>query len=290
MPGYAYIVAAALLWATLGPVARFLLQDGVSALEIGFWRATIAAVLFAVHAAVRRQSWVAPRDLPAIGGFALVGVSLFYVAFFRAVESGGAALAAILLYTAPVWVAIAARMLLGERITTRKAITIMVTLTGVALVAGGSADGLRSGAGARAPVGAEPLFWGLVAGLAYASYYVFGKRFFSRYEPARIFSIAMPVGALALLPMIEFTSKPAWAWALLVFIGAVPTYGACLLYAAGLARTEATRAATIATIEPMAAAVLAFLVWEETLRPVALAGAALILLGVVVTARARPTG
>lgn len=280
MPGYAFIVAAALLWATLGPVARFLLEAGVSALEIGFWRATIAAMLFAAHAGVRRQPWVATRDLPAIAGFALIGVATFYVAFFRAVESGGAALAAILLYTAPVWVAIAARVWLQERITRKKVAAIALTLGGVALVAFGSGSDVRSAAGA-AGIG-----WGLLAGVAYASYYLFGKRFFARYEPARVFAIAMPLGAAALLPLIHFAEKPAWAWALLVFVAAVPTYAAYLLYAAGLARTEATRAATIATVEPMAAALLAYAVWGEALGPVAYAGAALIVLGVVVTARA----
>lgn len=277
MPGYAYIVAAALLWATLGPVARFLLQEGVTALEIGFWRAAIAAVLFAAHAAARRDAWVASRDLPAIGGFALLGVALFYVAFFRAVETGGAALAAILLYTAPVWVALAARIWLRELITMRKAAAIALSLAGVVLVAAGSDEpGSRS-------IGASAIAWGLLSGVTYASYYLFGKRYFTRYEPARVFAIAMPLGAAALLPFVQFTQKPAWAWLLLLFIAAVPTYGAYLLYAAGLARTDATRAATIATIEPLAAALLAHAVWGEALHTAGYAGAALILCGVLVT-------
>lgn len=279
MPGYAFIIAAALLWATLGPVARYLLQEGVSALEIGFWRAAVAAALFAAHAALGRHAAVARRDLPAIGAFALLGVALFYLAFFRAVETGGAALAAILLYTAPVWVALAARLWLGEAITTRKAVAIVLSLAGVVLIAAGSGTGGTS-------AGAAAIAWGVLSGVTYASYYVFGKRVFMRYEPARVFAIAMPVGALALLPFVEFADKPAWAWLLLLFIAAVPTYAAYLLYAAGLARTEATRAATIATIEPLAAAVLAAAVWGETLQPSGYAGAALILLGVLLTTRA----
>lgn len=277
MPGSAFIIAAALLWATLGPVARFLLQSGVSALEIGFWRAAFAAVLFAAHTAVGRDAPVASRDFPAIGGFALVGVSLFYLSFFRAVETGGAALAAILLYTAPVWVALAARVWLREQLTTRKMIAIALSLAGVGLVAAGG------GGAERHRIGMAAIAWGLTSGVAYASYYLFGKRYFQRYEPARVFALAMPIGAAALLPFVEFAAKPAWAWLLLLFIATVPTYGAYLLYAAGLARTEATRAATIATIEPLAAALLAMAVWGESLHPTGYAGAVLIVGGVLVT-------
>ena len=126
--GYAYIIAAALLWATIGPAARFALRAGVTPLEISFWRAAIAGLLFALHAGARGRLRLARSDLPAVAGFALLGVTIFYWAYFRAVELGGAALAAILLYTAPAWVALAATLWLGERLTTRKAIAIALTL------------------------------------------------------------------------------------------------------------------------------------------------------------------
>lgn len=42
----------------------------------------------------------------AVLGFGLVGISLFYGAYQLAIESGGAALAAVLLYTAPAIVAL----------------------------------------------------------------------------------------------------------------------------------------------------------------------------------------
>lgn len=277
MPGYAYVVAAALLWATLGPVARFLLRAGLDPLEVSFWRATIAGALFALHVLIRRQRRIASADVPAVAGFAIIGVTVFYLAFFRAVEIGGAAIAAILLYTAPAWVAIAAALWLGEQLTARKVLAIALTIAGVALVAAGSGDAM----GVTVPPAA--VLWGLLSGLAYAVYYVFGKRYFARYSPAMVFAYAMPMGAAALLPTVAFTHKPPWAWAMLVFIAAVPTYGAYLLYAAGLARVEATRAATVATVEPIVAALLAYAIWEESLRPLAYAGGLLVVLGVVVT-------
>jgi len=284
--GYAYIAAAALLWATIGPAARFALRAGIAPLEISFWRAAIAGLLFLVHAGIRGRLRVARRDLPAVGAFALLGVTILYWAYFRAVELGGAALAAILLYTAPAWVALAAWIWLGERLTIRKSVAVALTLAGIALVAYGSGSGFS--ADARVATSHAPaIAWGLLAGLAYAGYYLFGKRYFGRYEASTLFAYALPVGAMLLLPAVSFAPKSAAEWLVLVFLAVVPTYGAYLFYSFGLARIEATRAATVATLEPVAAAALAYVVWGEALRGLGYAGAALVLAGVLLVATER---
>lgn len=270
-----FVFLAALLWATIGPAARFTLQSQVDPLEISFWRAAIAGALFIVRAVARRQRPVARRDLPAVGAFALLGVTVFYWSYFRAVEEGGAALAAILLYTAPAWVALAAALWLGERITGRKAAAVALTLAGIVLVALGSGS---AGFGAANLGG---IGWGLLSGFSYALYYLFGKRYFGRYEASTLFAYALPIGALLLLPAVPFAEKSLTDWLVLVFIAVVPTYAAYLLYALGLARVEATRAATVATMEPVVAAFLAWLVWGEVLRGTGYLGAALVLGGVL---------
>ena len=284
--GYAYIAAAALLWATIGPTARFALRAGIEPLEISFWRAAIAGLLFLLHAVMRGRLRIARHDLPAVGGFALLGVTIFYWAYFRAVELGGAALAAILLYTAPAWVALAAALWLGERLTARKSLAVATTLAGIALVALGSGAGVTVGAGpaaSRMPA----LAWGLLAGVAYAAYYLFGKRYFARYDASTLFAYALPLGAALLLPLVTFAPKSATEWLVLLFLAVVPTYGAYLLYSLGLARLEATRAATVATLEPVAAAALAYLVWGEALRGPGYVGGALVLAGVLLVATER---
>jgi len=280
--GYAWIVLAAVLWGTLGPAARLALRDGVEPLELGFWRALIGGALFAAHALVQRRTRLAPRDLPAVGGFALIGVAVFYVSYFRAVNAGGAALAAILLYTAPAWVALASALWLQERLTARTAAALALTLGGVALVA------LGTGAGAGGVrIGGAAVAWGLVAGFAYAVYYLFGKRYFARYDAPTVLAYALPAGALALLPAVRFTAKGTTTWIVLAFIAVVPTYLAYLVYGLGLRRLPATRAATVATLEPVVAAVLAYAVWGEALRPLGYVGAVLVLAGVLVIATQR---
>lgn len=275
--GYCYIALAAALWGSLGVVSRVVLEAGVDPLELSFWRATIAGALFAVHAIARGKARVARRDYPVVGLFAVVGVALFYLSYLFAVRAGGAALAAILLYTAPAWVAVASALWLHEPMTRRKLTALATTLLGVACVAlgagGGGDAGLRIGPGA--------IGWGLLSGLTYASYYLFGKRYFVRYEAATLFMYVQPLGALLLLPMVHFADKSASTLGWIAFLGIVPTYVALQLYEAGLRRVEATRAVTVATLEPVIAAALAYAVWGEALRPLGYAGAALVLAGVL---------
>ena len=271
--GYVLVAAAAVLWGSLGPVARVALGDGIAPLELAFWRAALGGACFAAHAALRRRLRVAWADLPGVVLFALAGVALFYWSYLRAVEIGGAALAAVLLYTAPAWVALVAALRRRERLDARGVAALLLTLAGVALVAFGGGGESRA-----APAGVA---WGLVAGATYAAYYLVGKRWLVRYDAPTLFLYALPLGALALLPAVRFAPKGAAAWGAIVFVAVVPTYAAYLLYAHGLRRAEATRAAMVATLEPVVAAALAWIVWRERLGAAGTLGGALVIAGVL---------
>ena len=271
--GYLYVVIAAALWGLLGSVTRIALREGVSAVEVAFWRGLLAAGIFAVHAAAIRRVRIERRDLPSVVAFGVFGVAGLLACFSRAVEEGGAALASILLYTAPVWVALLSALFLGERLTRRTVLALAVATLGVAGIAfsGGGAVRLTPAA----------LGWGLASAFAYALYYLFGKRYFDVYPTATLFIYALPVGALTMLPLVDFRPKTPTAWAAIAFVAVVPTYLAYVFYSAGLRRVEATRAATVATVEPVVAAVSAYLMWNERLSPAGYAFAAVVLAGVL---------
>ncbi len=84
-----------------------------------------------------------------------------------------------------------------------------------------------------------------------------------------------------MLPFVDFAPKSPRAWLALAFLAAVPTYGSYLFYGAGLKRIEATRAATVATVEPVVAAVAAYLAWGERWSASGYLFAALVLAGVL---------
>jgi drug/metabolite transporter, DME family len=287
--GYLFVLLAAACWGAIGPVSKMAHAHGMAPLEVAFWRAVLGWVLFAGHAAALRKVRVKRGDLLSVLGFGLWGVTLFYGSYQIAVESGGAALASVLLYTAPAWVALMARMFLAEPMSSGKLISIGLTMLGV--------TGLTLGADAGAAMVFNPLAigCGLVAGFTYSLYYIVGKRFLSRYSTPTIFLYALPIGALGLAPLLDLKLPSAPAFAAVAFLSLVSTYGAYSFYYAGLKRLEASRAAVVATLEPVIAGVLAFIWWDERFTTLGYGGACLVLAGVLLLlmvegSRAAPRG
>jgi drug/metabolite transporter, DME family len=274
--GYLLVLTAAVLWSLVGVFSRTVLDAGLGALEIAFWRALIAGAAFALHAALAGRWRLRPgpaggtRDLLALAAFALVGVTLFYAALNLAIDAGGISLAFVLLYTAPAFVALLAWPLLGEPLGRPKLALVALAMAGVALVA-------RAGGAGGVVVSAASIGWGVTSGAAYAAYYLFGKWVLHRYAPVTIFAWVLPIGALGLLPFVTFAPKPPAVWGWLLALALVSTYLAYLVYYTGLRRTEASRAVLVATVEPVAAAGLAAALFGERLGALGWIGATLVL-------------
>ena len=131
MRGYIYIIMAAVMWGIIGPVARLAYSEGLQPMEVALWRALLAWVFFGAHALITRQLRIHWRDFPMILLFAVFCVSQFYAFYQLAIKNGGAALAAVLLYTAPVWVTVMSRIFFKERLTMVKLSALVMTLLGV---------------------------------------------------------------------------------------------------------------------------------------------------------------
>ncbi|WP_414656898.1 DMT family transporter [Deinococcus sp. VB343] len=268
VPPALLILTAAVLWGLLGILGKQAQQAGVGPLEVAFWRAALAGGLFALHALLTRAAFPKGRDLLITVLFGLVGVSVFYAAYQLAVRAGGASLASVLLYTSPAFVALMGWAFLRERLGPRELLAVGGTLGGIALISLGGGQGVT--------VTPLALLWGLLSGFTYSLYYLYGKAFFGRYSPAALFAVALPVGAVGLLPFVQFAPKTEGAWLSLGGLALLCTYLAYLAYSVGLRSLPATRASVIASLEPVVAALLAAWLFAERLSPLALAGAALV--------------
>ncbi len=279
--GVLYVLIASTMWGLIGTFTKLLLAEGLGSMEIAFWRATLGWVLFATHAGIRRRVGVDVRDLPALLAFGLLCVTVFYGSYQVAIRDLGVAPAVVLLYTAPAWVALLAWLMLRETMGLGKIAGVVMTIAGVAALSLGPAMGTR----ASLSLGLVGLIAGLLSGLTYALYYIFGKRYLPRYATETLFVYALPVGAVGLLPFVEFAPKSAGTWLLLVVFAAVSTYGAFSVYYAGLRRLEATRAAIIATFEPVVGVTAGVVLFGEYLGVWGFTGSALIVAAVVLVVR-----
>jgi len=283
--GAAAVMAAAIMWGSIGVLSVGLFRMGISPWEIAFWRAALATVGLGAPLLVFRPSSLRLErsgDLAILSGFGAVGVGLFYISYQLALAMTSVAVAVVLLYTAPVWVVLGAALLLGETAGRAKLLAMAVVVLGVWATALGAA-------GAEVRLTVAGIAWGLVAAASYATYYLFGKRFLPRFGVTRILFYSLLAGTL-LLGLAAAAAghpprfaMPAGAWLLLAALGAGTTLLANGVYYWGLARVEAGRAAILASVEPVVAALLAAIIFQEALGVLGWLGVALVTAGVAAT-------
>ncbi len=207
--------------------------------------------------------------------YGAVSVAGFMTIYLTAIERTTIATAAVLLYTAPAWVVVLARVFFGEALTRMKLLAVALTFAGSGLVAGAIPGALRVH-----PIG---VLAGLGAGLTYGLYSIFGKAALRRYSVLTTVVFSLGFGAVFLLIAagglhpVASAGLPALAYLIII-----PTATAYLLYTAGLQRVEAGGASIVATLEPVVAALAGTVILRESFAPVQWIGGALVLIGVLV--------
>jgi DME family drug/metabolite transporter len=288
--GLLWILCAALLWGTVGVTTRaiFILAE-TTALSVAFLRLALAVPVLALGTTAllgRRGFRAAPRDLLLMGlmGLMLAGYQLLY---FGAIQRVGVAIATLVtLCTAPVIVAVLSVALLGERPTRRLVMAAGLAIGGTTLLVSPADSAALDGSAALG------LLLALGSATGYALLTIVSRRIAGRYHPLTPLTVGFAIGALALLPALlaegAQVTYPVVSWGLLLYLGVVPTALAYLLFTIGMRTTVATVASLVTLIEPLTAAGLAWLLFDEHLGPLVLVGAVLLLGAVFLLTRDTP--
>ncbi len=208
-----------------------------------------------------------------------LGVAGYQLTFFAAVDATGVAVGTVVaLGSGPVFAGLLAR----EVLTARWAVATALAVAGVAvLVAAGSSAEID-------PVG---VVLALGAGLSYATYTVAAKRLLAEHGPEAVMARLFGIGAVLLAPVMIVNGLgevgSAGGIAVAVYLGAVPTALAYVLFARGLRHLPANEVATLTLAEPVTATALGVVVLAERPGPLALVGVALVLAGLAVLAARR---
>jgi DME family drug/metabolite transporter len=274
------VVGAASIWATLGLFAKILYAEGVSFEALVAVRASVgwaAVMIFVLATGGAKRLRVSRRDLAILAPLGLVGIGFFYLLYFYTVRESTVGTAAILLYSSPAFVVVLARLFLDEALNAAKVIALLLTAGGIFLVAGAYDP-------KDLEVGPAVLLAGLLSGLTYGLYSIFGRPVAGRLGPSVILSYALFFGAMLLvvvaLPTLDtLAGLPASSYALLFMLAVVHTTLGFALYTFGLGRLGAGRAAIIATVEPVVAVALGAALLTEELTVPKVVGAGLVISG-----------
>lgn len=282
--GYLFALGAGATWGTTGPLSTGL-YGLMPANTIGFWRVLIGTVALAIWGVLfRRDLFKADRRgwlIVGLGGGAMV--ALFEIAYQYAIGGAGVAGAAALLYTAPVMVAILARVVLKEALTPTRVALALLVMIGVALtVTGGSNAGAEA---ARMGLTAG-IAGGLLSALSYALTSLMGRWAAPRYGVVKVLFLEAVGGVVLIwIALLIWGRPPALppsgaAWRGLLGLAAGSVIAANLLFFGAMKRIEAAPASVAATIEPVVGSLLALLLFSQQLTTLGWLGLLMVVSGV----------
>ena len=255
--------------------------EGVPPAALAMARMLAAAVAF--QALARIGGWLTPtsrRDQLTLAGLSIIGISANQGLFLLGLRSTTAMVAVLVSVTIPVFAAGIAVIVGQERPNPRTFIGIFCAVLGIVCLTGVRA--LDRGALIVA-----------LNSLSYASYVVFSRNIVRRLGAWTAITWLFTWGALLFAPIGAATLSrgvPVWTprgWAFVAYIVLVPTMVAYLANAWALGRSSVSLVAVYIYLQPLLAAVLAWVQLGQRLTVRLGVASFLVLLGVLVVATRR---
>lgn len=283
--GYPFVMLSAVFYGFIAVGCKFFKDLGLSLYEISFFTVFCGTLLLLPLVLVRRQYLVKKDMVFFFIIYGLIGSMLQLTSFGGIVLGVPIAVVVLLLYTEPAWTVLFAKPLLGEGITRRKILAIIVSLSGVFVVIEpwdvngvGSIYGIMSA---------------LLAGVFLSLWVIYGREsdiHRQHYITTTFGSMGLSLPWLLILfPVLSFFVKEPylvrlslnplidyWLY-LLVFVllaYIIPNF----LFYKGLNHVSASRAGIILPIEPISATILAAALFQQEITINIILGGTLILL------------
>jgi len=297
LKGYALALLAATCWASGGLMAKWLFS--VPSAENAGWpfpplgieveptvlsggRALSAFVLLAAFLAVfrREETKVAPRDLPFLAAFGIIGLAGVHFTYFKTISLTNVATAILLEYLAPVIVLVVSVVFLKHRFTWSLPAGVALSVFGCAMVVGAiGGEGL-----VVSPAG---IAWGLASAVFFAFYSLMGSVAVGRFSPYTTLLYGLGFAALFWLlwvgpaAVLGLFADPRTAGAVL-FMAVVSTIVPFSAFLAALHLIPPTNATVTSTVEPLLAGIGAFVLFGEALTAIQLLGGLLVILAIAI--------
>jgi len=240
-----------------------------------FLVASAALGVFACFAPLRRLEW---RDVPGVSCMGLFGIAIYHVALNKGEHTVTAGTASFIIGTAPVFMALMARLFLHERLKVWGWVGIAISLLGVAIIAAEKKGGFAFSPDALLV---------LLSSFCGSVYLIIQKNYLKRYGALEI--TAYPVWIATLMMLVVFghdlipaiESAPMSATAAVAYLGIFPSALAYMTLAYALSRLPASIVSTFLYVMPVFALGIAWAFLDEVPHMEALYGGLLAISGVV---------
>ncbi|MBA3265918.1 MAG: EamA family transporter [Nocardioidaceae bacterium] len=297
--GYALVATGAALFVLNAGVSRVIQAAGVDSMTLTTVRCTGTSLVLLALLAARRESLRLPRsgrEVAVVIGFGISGVALVQYFYFVAIDRLPVGVALLLEFTAPLLVALFARVVYRERVRSRMWLGMGLSLGGLALVAQAWGGLTLDAVGVLA---------GLGAAVSLACYFLLGEHSVTDEAPLHVLTKAFLVAAVfwnVVQPVTNLwrtdlaSTRPlggtleslhAPLWLLIVWMVALGTVVPFLAELSALRHLSATEVTLIGMVEPVGAALLGWLWFSEAMSIAQLGGVVLVLTGIGLAQTAR---
>ena len=295
--GYVLVTTAAMFFAVNGAVSKIVLTStDLSGLQLTELRSAGAFACLAVFVALTTPGRlrIARDEIRLLVFYGIVGFAFVQWLYFVAIERLPIGIGLLLEFTAPVLVALWARLVWHEPVRRRVWAALALALSGLVLVGEVWEDVRLDTVGVVA---------GLLAAGALATYYLAGEHQTARRDALSLTCLSLGVAALLWAVVqpwwgfpfdalggsvpLELGSADAPVWALSLWMVVLGTILPFVLSLGALHHLPATRVATVSMIEVLLAALVAWAWLGETLSAAQLVGGAVVLVGVVLAQTSR---
>ncbi|HOG62876.1 MAG TPA: EamA family transporter [Sedimentibacter sp.] len=282
--GYLMIFAAGCLWGTIGLFVNLLNSAGADTTLTAFMRMFMGCLILIpimLHKGGVSLFKIDKKGLSQCFMLGILSQALFNYSYITSIRSVGIATAAILLYTAPVFVAIMSRMLFKESIGRIKILALIINIVGCFLmVTGGNLSNIK--------LSAAGIFFGVAAGFLYSLVTIIGKSTSGDIHPFTVVFYGFLFGGIAIgiftspWESIKTVSGLKF-WIYSFGYGLIPTVGSYLLYLGGLRKQiEISKTPVIASVEIVVATLIGIIVFEEGLNFINMLGIIIIFSSIVI--------
>jgi DME family drug/metabolite transporter len=240
-----------------------------------FWRCVIAAVTVpALVLVVRRVRLLAvAQRRPQVLGLALL-VAVHWALLFETLKLASVAVAILTVYTAPIFLAVLAPLVLPEARSRIGLLALAISAPGIVLIALGGEGGAAAD---PAAVGT-----GLGAAITYALIVIWSKSLVRNIAPVALAFWSYAAVALLLFPFAVAGGRflphgVEWVW--VIALGALLTGAAGVLYMRALRDVTAQAAGLLAYLDPLSASLLAWAILGQDLGWQVVVGGVAVLVG-----------
>ncbi|MFJ1601861.1 DMT family transporter [Streptomyces sp. NPDC088253] len=280
-PRFLALAGTVVLWASAFPAIRVGI-DGLGVAALSFLRLLIAAVALLAVAPFVKVRLPRRGDLPLITLCGATGMTAYQVLLNWGEVHVQAGTASLLIAIAPVFSVLLGSLFLGERLTHNIVVGSIVALAGAAVVS------LAEGTGGFSVSALVILAAAVVQGV----YHFASKPLLRHYTGLEVATYAMVAGTVFALPLIPATwhatvHAPPAALASAAYLGLLPSALGFVIWAYAVARLPLAVSTAALYLVPPVALIVSFVWLGEVPRPIALAGGAISVAGVILISRHR---